>query len=252
MNATPTMQQFPLGALPNPLIDDRFSTEGLRTLEIDLKIVGKLYIAFDALDEASVTAAGDEHFMPRRIERRGKSLYIGGNSLGSYLSKGQKEKLFIEVHVPRETKLRLNMFAGVVILDGGTGDVDIKGWFGEVTGVSEAEKVKVRLYAGDVTLNDLPGKATVQLLVGSMNLGWSSLSGDEDVQAHCGLGGVDLTLPVGVTKKDDIGGFCAKKRIKTSDGTRIKSWVGFGGLDVLEWGSKQKWGDKQKRKVQII
>jgi hypothetical protein len=252
MNATPTMQQFPLGAIPNPIIDQRFSTEGLRLLDIDLKIIGNLYICFDAIDEASVTAAGEKHFMPRRIERHGKVLYIGGNSLGSYLTKGQKEKIFIEVHVPRETKLRLNMFAGVVILDGGTGDVDIKGWFGEVTGVSEAEKVKVRLYAGDVTLNDLPGKAIVRMLVGSLNLGWSSLSGDEDIQAHCGLGGLDLSLPRGVTQPDDIGGFCAKKRIKTANGTRIKSWVGFGGLDAHDWGEKQKWGPKQKRKVQIL
>ena len=144
------------------------------------------------------------------------------------------------------------MFAGHVILDGGTGDVDIKGWFGEVTGVSMAEKIKVRLYAGEVSLNNLPGKATVRLLVGSMTLGWSSLSGDEDVQAHCGLGDVDLTLPVGVANKEDRSGFFAKKRIKTSDGTRIKSWVGLGELDVREWGSKQKWGDKQKRKVEIL
>lgn len=246
MNTTPTMQQFPLGAIQNPLIDTRFSTEGLRTLEIDLKIVGSLYIAFDALDEGSIIAAGDEHHMPQRIERQGKTLFIGGNSLGSYLTKGQTDKLIIEIHVPRDTKLRLNMFAGSIILDGGTGDVDIKGWFGEVSGVTEAEKVKVRLYAGEVTLNDLQGKATVRLLAGSMKLAWSSLSGDEDVQAHCGLGDVDLTLPMGVSKRDERGGFWAKKRIKTADGTRIKSWVGLGDLEVLEWGGKQK------RKVQIL
>jgi hypothetical protein len=104
----------------------------------------------------------------------------------------------------------------------------------------------VRLGAGEVSLNDIQGKASIQVLLGSLKLGWSEMSGAEQIQAACGFGGLDLVLPAGIAAKDDRGGLWARKRIKAANGSRIKSWVGFGGLDVAEW------KEKQKRKIQIF
>jgi hypothetical protein len=50
------------------------------------------------------------------------------------------------------------------------------------------------------------------------------------------LGGVDLLLPPGVAPQEDQGGLFKTKTVRTAQGSLIQAKIGFGGLDVLDWG----------------
>jgi hypothetical protein len=236
MNNTPrTLQEFPLGMLQDPAIDKRIPATGLEELHVTAQTLGNLMICFDVEDEARVIAAGEIGLLPQRIEREDGTLYMEGASLRDYVRHGQNQKILIEVHVPVQTRVHVEMFAGVVILNGGEGDVTIQGRFGEVAGVTNTRSLRAHLKAGDVTLYELHGMADIQVSLGSVTLQWSELDGSEQINVRCGLAGVDLHLPPGIAPVEDLGGMFKQKTVETPQGTRIHAQIGFGGLDVLEW-----------------
>jgi hypothetical protein len=59
------------------------------------------------------------------------------------------------------------------------------------------------------------------------------LSGDENVEAKCDLGSIDLHLPPAVAVVEDQGGWKLRKTVDVPFSTHINAEVGFGGLDVL-------------------
>lgn len=239
MNEVPrTLQEFPLGAIRNPSIVRSLPTAGLDELCIAAQTLGNLIVCFDAEDEARVIAAGDAALLPQRIDRVENALLIEGTSLRQYFRHGQNQKILIEVHVPVQTRVQIDMFAGVVILNGGEGDVSVRGNFGEVSGVTQTRNFKARLRAGDVTLYELHGSADIRVSVGSVTLKWSELDGSEQIDVSCGLGGVDLHLPPGITPVDDVSGLFKRKVVDTPEGTHIHARIGFGGLDVMEWAAE--------------
>jgi hypothetical protein len=231
-----TLQEFPVGAIRDPQIVKRIPAAGLEELRVDVQTLGNLMLCFDAQDEVEIVGAGDPHLLPDQIERDGAVLRVAGRNLGTYIRHGQKQKILMEVHLPAETKLSIRFTAGVVILNGGQGDVDIQGKFGEVAGISHAQHVRIQLRGGDVSLNELSGAATIRVDLGSVTLGWSELRGSEQIEVSCGLGGVDLLLPPGVAPQEDQGGIFKAKTVNTPQGTSIQAKIGFGGLDVLDWG----------------
>ncbi|KEQ27570.1 DUF4097 family beta strand repeat-containing protein [Paenibacillus tyrfis] len=230
-----SLSTFPKGAIRNAQINQRFPAEGIREFRIDVHTLGNLLICFDAEDEISVVAAGESHLLPQRLFCSGGALRYEGSNFVSYLKNGQKQKILIEAHVPPETKVLAKFTAGVVILDGGRGDIDIRGTFGEVSGITHSSKMRIKLHTGDVSLNELQGEADIRLNVGSATLGWTELEGPNRIHVHCGFGGVDLLLPAVEFVAHDEGVLPRTKRITTSSGSEITAVAGLGSIDVKHW-----------------
>jgi hypothetical protein len=230
-----TLREFPAGAIYNRQIEKTIPADGLDTLRLNAQVLGNTLLCFDADGEASVVAAGDPVLMPSRVEREGNTLVVEGRNLKAYARHGQKQKILIEIHVPPSTKVEATFTGGVLILNGGEGEVTINGRFGEVAGVTQSRQVAIHIGGGAVELNELPGEAEIDLSVGSATLGWTELRGTERVRVHCALGAVDLVLPPGIAPVEDQGGVGKQKWVRTPAGSEISAKVGFGGLDIYDW-----------------
>ena len=225
--------EFPIGQNEKLQLYKRFPTAELDELYVDAQTLGNLMVYFDAADEARVLAIAEEHLLPERVALEDKRLVIEANNLREFLKKGQAEKIRIEVHIPEQTRLNVRFGAGVLMLEGGSGDVTVSGGVGEISGFSKAKNIDVKLRAGDVTLSNIQGQATLKLNIGSISLNWSDLTGDEKVDAKCHLGCIDLHLPPAVAVVEDQGGWMLRKTVDIPFSTCITAQVGFGGLDIL-------------------
>jgi hypothetical protein len=232
------LQDFPLGEIQNPAIVKSFPAEGLREFRVNAHTLGSLMICFDAIDEARVIAAGEAALLPQRIKREGSTLLIEGPSLLDSVQNSQNEKLLIEVHVPTHTHVDVQMSTGVVILNGGDGNVNIHGQLGEISGITNSRKVKAHLRAGDVTLYELHGTADIDVAAGSVTLKWSALDGSERINVRTALGGIDLYFPPGLFPAEHFDGLFKSKTVRTAQGTSIYAQINFGGLDIREWVSE--------------
>ncbi|WP_406797352.1 MULTISPECIES: hypothetical protein [Brevibacillus] len=230
-----TLTNFPIGAIKNPAIVKQIDATGLEELYIDVNVLGNLIICFDAKSDATVVSAGEEHLLPARIERVDRTLVIEGRNIGTYFRHRQKQKILSEVHVPIQTKVSASFTGGVMILNGGEGDVAIQGQFGEVAGITHSKNINIQMRGGDVSLNELSGNASIHLSIGSATLGWTELRGTEQINIQCEFGGVDLLFPPHITPVAESGGPFKGKKITTLPGTIIHARVGFGGLDLLNW-----------------
>jgi hypothetical protein len=230
-----TLLEFPLGAIYDRQIESNLPANGLEILCIKAQVLGNMMLCFDAAREASVVAAGDPGLLPQRIERVGNALIVEAKNLGAYAKSGQRQKILVEIHVPPQTNVEATFTGGVLILNGGEGELAINGKFGEVAGVTHARKIDIQLGGGDVSLNEIHGEADINISLGSSTLGWTELHGTEHVRIRCGFGGVDLVLPPGIAPVEDQGGLYKEKRVTTPEGTEIYARVGFGGLDVFDW-----------------
>lgn len=212
----------------------RIPADGLEELRVDVQTLGNLLLHFDARQQADVLAAGDAHLLPGRVERVGNILHVEGRNLGAYFNQGQTRKVLLELHLPAAIKVSVKFVAGSVTLHGGAGDVRIRGNVGEVRGITQSKSVRVRLRCGEVALNELPGRAGIDVALGNVALRWSRLRGTERVHARAGLGAVDLFLPQGVAQQDECHVLFSEKRVNTPEGTSIFARVGFGGLEVAQ------------------
>ena len=239
LNLPKTLSEFPVGAIDDIQIEKTISVIGLEMLRINVQTLGNVMICFDSEGEVKLIAAGEPHLLPQRIECIDNTLFVEAKNIGAYVRKGQKKKILVEIHVPRQTKIDATFTAGVLILKDGEGDVRIKGQYGEVAGLTHARKVEIQLQGGDVSLNELSGEANIKVSLGSVTLGWTELLGTEHVRVHCGFGGTDLLLPPGIAPVEEQGGLFKEKRVTTPQGTDIHVKLGFGGLDVFDWAIAQ-------------
>ncbi|MFN8373732.1 MAG: hypothetical protein U0694_12770 [Anaerolineae bacterium] len=235
MNLTQALKEFPPGVIHNPSLKMTLPAHGLEELRVKAYRLGTLLVCFDAIDEAYIIAAGEPHLLPQRIERVGDVLMMESQTPLSDSLHGQNQKILIEVHVPTSTRLNVEMFAGVVMLRGGTGDVTVSGKAGEITGVTFAAQVDVHLHAGDVSFNDLLGKANIRVSTGAVTLGWERLSGKEQIEVSCGVGSIDLQLPAGAADKRDFSGLRIDKTLRLPGGTHIRGQVNLGSMDIRHW-----------------
>ncbi|WP_226002180.1 hypothetical protein [Paenibacillus sp. BJ-4] len=229
-----SLQTFPKGAIKNAQINQRFPAIGITEFRIDVHTLGNMLICFDAEKEISFVASGEKHLLPQRICSGGTFLFEGSN-LGSYWKQGQNQKIFIEVHVPLETNVQAKFTAGVLVLDGGRGTINVEGTFGEVAGITESSNVQIKLSTGDVSMNELRGDADIRLTGGSATLGWTELTGRERINVHCGTGGIDIFLPAIETTVLDQGFLPRAKRITTHTGSEISGVIGIGTFDIKHW-----------------
>ncbi len=225
--------EFPIGKLEKLQLNKRFPTEEINELYVDAQMLGNLMVYFDAGDEVRVLGIAEEHLLPERVEVQGKQLVIEAKNFKRFLQQGQAEKIRIEVHVPENTRVDIHFGAGVVMLEGGEGDVHISGAVGEISGYSHSHNININLWAGDVTLSNIRGQAALKMNLGNIGLDWSELSGDEYVEAKCDLGSIDLHLPSAVAVVEDQGGVFLRKTVDIPFSTHISARVGFGGLEVI-------------------
>ncbi len=225
--------EFPIGQYEKLQLNKRFPASELDELYVDAQTLGNLMVYFDATEEARVLAVAEEHLLPDRVALEGKQLIIEAKNLKRFLQKGQAEKIRIEVHVPERTRLNVHFGAGVLMLAGGNGDVSVSGGVGEISGSSHARKINIKLRAGDVTLSNIQAQAVLKMNIGSITLNWTALSGDEQVEAKCQLGCIDLHLPPAIAVVEDQGGWMLRKTVDIPFSTHISAQVGLGGLDVL-------------------
>jgi hypothetical protein len=224
---------FPIGQHETLQLNKRFPTAEINQLYIDAQTLGNLMVYFDAEDEARVLAVAEDHLLPERVELIDNRLLIEAKNLRRFLEKGQAEKIRIEVHVSERTSLNVRFGAGVLMLAGGSGDVTISGAVGEISGYSNAQNINIRLRGGDITLTNIRAQAVLNMNLGSITLNWAELSGDENVEAKCNVGSIDLHLPPAVAIVEDQGGWRLRKTVDIPFSTHINAQVGFGGLDVL-------------------
>lgn len=222
--------EFPIGQQERLQLDKRFPAAPVKVLVVNAQTLGNLMVYFDADTEARVMGAAEPHLLPERVELNGDQLVIEAKNFRQFLKHGQAEKIRLEAHVPPRTRLQVHFDAGVLFLTGGEGDVAVSGGVGEISGYSYARQMDVKLHAGVVALNNIQGQARLNLNVGGMNLEWSGLSGDEQVEAKCNLGMIDLRLPPGVTVVEERGGVFLRKTVNVPYSTYIDAQVGFGGL----------------------
>lgn len=225
---------FPKGRIRDAQIKERFPAKGIDQFRVNASTLGNLLICFDAGEDISFVAAGEPHLLPERVERTGNTLCVEGNNTSAYFKQGQTKKILMEVHLPPKTKVDVKFKAGVVILDGGQGGIDIEGTFGEVAGITQSPRVQIKLRIGDVSLNELQGVANIELAVGSATLGWSEMKGRERITVHCRFGGVGLFLPPGETVNQEKARF-RTKRISTGSGSQMTVSTTVGSLDVKRW-----------------
>lgn len=226
--------EFPIGKLEKLQLNKRFPAQEISELYVDAQTLGNLMVYFDAEEDVRVLGVAEEHLLPERVEVQGNRLVIEAKNFKRFLQQGQAEKIRIEAHVPANTRLDVHFGAGVVMLAGGEGDVKVSGTLGEVSGYSYARNINIKLRAGDVTLSNILGQATLKMNLGSISLDWSGLTGEENVQAKCGFGKIDLHLPPAVAVVEDQGGLFLRKTVDVPFSTHIHAQVGFGGLDTLQ------------------
>lgn len=232
--------EFPIGQHEKLQLDLHFPAEQITELYVDAQTLGNLMVYFDAEEDARVLAVAEEHLLPNRVELVGSRLEMEVNNFKNFLKQGQAEKIRIEVHVPVDTRLDVHFGAGVLMLAGGNGDVQVKGGVGEVSGYTNARNINIKLRAGDVTLSNIQGQAALKMNIGSISLDWLELSGDENVEAKCDFGSIDLHLPAAVAVVEDLGGLFLRKTVDVPFSTHINAQVGFGGLDILSSQAKPK------------
>ena len=232
--------EFPIGQYEKLQLNQHFPAGEITELYVDAQTLGNLMIYFDAEEDARVLAVAEEHLLPNRVELVGSRLEIEANNFKNFLKHGQAEKIRIEAHVPVNTRLDVHFGAGVLMLAGGTGDVHIKGGVGEISGYTHSHHINIKLRAGDVTLSNIQGQAALNMNIGSISLDWAELSGDENVEAKCDLGSIDLHLPPAVAVMEDQGGLFLRKTVDVPFSTHINAQVGFGGLDILPAAEKTK------------
>lgn len=233
---------------PQPQLIETFSVEGLTSLQLNMPVPGMLHIYFDAETEGSLRAQGESVLLPTRVAREKDVLYIEGNDMGRLFRPHGKQDLSrmqMELHLPADINLNLGFIAGAVVLNGGSGDLRIRGKFGEVTGISYSSNAEIDLRAGEVALNELGGRADIEVMLGSVKLGWTEFCGAERVRVHCAIGGVELLLPASAGKQKDRGGLFVNRKIVTPEGAIIHTTIGMGGMEAKDW-------TKRRQKAQQI
>jgi hypothetical protein len=174
---------------------EEFPSDKIVSLVVDAQMLGTLRIVGDAAHNATIMCSGDGHLLPDYIELREGELHIDCHNTRNYLKYGQQQRIEIVAHVPAATDIIVRMTAGTITLNGTTGAVDIDGQVGEISGEINAERVNIRLWIGEVALNQLHKDAEMQIGIGSITLEWDALYGVEHIEARSMFGGIDLRLP---------------------------------------------------------
>ncbi|MBX3082865.1 MAG: hypothetical protein KF716_14595 [Anaerolineae bacterium] len=213
---------------------EKFPSRQITSLVIDAQALGNLTIYGDAHSESRIVCSGDGYLLPDHIELCEGELHIDCHNMHNFVKHGQQQHIEIVAHVPTYTAIFVRMTSGAIALHGIVGDLDVQGEVGDITGDIDAEHVRIRLWVGEVILNQLHKDADIQIGLGSITLGWDELYGTEHINARCMFGGIDLRLPF--THKRELheaGNFFKHKWVETPAGSSIQANTGFGGLDLV-------------------
>jgi len=214
---------------------EKFPSHQITSLVVDAQMLGNLNIYGDAQTEARIECSGDGYLLPDHIALCEGELRIDCHNMHNATKHGQRQHIEIMAHVPTYTAVFVRMTSGAIALHGIVGDLDVQGEVGDITGDIDAEHVRIRLWVGEVILNQLHRDADIQIGLGSISLGWDELHGTEHITARCMFGGIDLHLPAAHKRElHEMGGFFKHTWLHTPAGSSIQADTGFGGLDIAQ------------------
>ncbi|MDP9841738.1 hypothetical protein [Streptosporangium lutulentum] len=127
------------------------STKAGLIKRVEIRIVGG-NIRINAVKTTTVTvkALGDTATLGAEASVKGDVLHIGSSSALRYFR--QKGRIDLVLDVPEETAIFIKVFGADVVINGGTGPLEVRGFAGAIEGTTYSKDVKVRFTVGG---NDL-------------------------------------------------------------------------------------------------
>ncbi|GAA4566626.1 hypothetical protein [Planotetraspora kaengkrachanensis] len=118
---------------------------------VEIRIVGG-NIRINALDTdmVTVTAHGDVATLGAQAGVQGDILHITSSSALRYFL--QKSRIDLVLDVPEDIGVFIKVFGADIVINGGTGPLEVRGVAGAIEGTTHSKEVKVRFIVGG---NDL-------------------------------------------------------------------------------------------------
>lgn len=118
---------------------------------VEIRIVGgNIRINAIDTDTVTVTALGDVATLGAQATVQGDVLHITSSSaLRHFL---QKSRIDLVLDVPEDTGVFIKVFGADIVVNGGTGPLEVRGVAGAIEGTTHSTDVKVRFVVGG---NDL-------------------------------------------------------------------------------------------------
>ncbi|MGW3044489.1 hypothetical protein ACWC9T_31600 [Kitasatospora sp. NPDC001159] len=139
----------------DPPIIDVFRSEPGRIKRVEIKIVGgNIRLDFARRDTVAVKAKGDTATLGATATAHKDVLRIGSSSALRYFR--QKGRIDLILELPEETAVDIKVFGADIVVNGGTGPLNVDGFAGAIEGTSHSDKVRVKFKVGS---NDLVQKA---------------------------------------------------------------------------------------------
>ncbi|MGW0808010.1 hypothetical protein [Nonomuraea sp. NPDC002799] len=127
------------------------STESGQIKRVEIRIVGG-NIRINAIDADTVTVAalGDVATLGPQAAVRGDVLHVTSSSALRYFL--QKSRIDLVLDVPEDTGVFIKVFGADIVVNGGTGPLEVRGVAGAIEGTTHSTDVKVSFVVGG---NDL-------------------------------------------------------------------------------------------------
>ncbi|KAB8196078.1 hypothetical protein FH608_011535 [Nonomuraea phyllanthi] len=127
------------------------STQAGQIKRVEIRIVGG-NIRINALKTQTVTvkALGDVATLGAKAAVEGDVLHITSSSALRYFV--QKSRIDLVLDVPEDTGVFIKVFGADIVINGGTGPLEVRGFAGAIEGTTYSKDVKVNFTVGG---NDL-------------------------------------------------------------------------------------------------
>jgi hypothetical protein len=132
------------------------STQPGHIKRVEIRIVGG-NIRINAIDTdvVTVTALGDVATLGAQAGLQGDVLHITSSSALRYFL--QKSRIDLVLDVPEDTGVFVKVFGADIVINGGTGPLEVRGVAGAIEGTTHSKEVKVRFVVGSNDLVQVDG-----------------------------------------------------------------------------------------------
>ncbi|MDR8415213.1 hypothetical protein MTP10_41585 [Nonomuraea sp. 3-1Str] len=132
------------------------STRPGQIKRVEIRIVGgNIRINAIDTDTVHVTALGDVATLGARATVEGDVLRITSSSALRYFL--QRSRIDLVLDVPEDTGVLIRVFGADIVIDGGTGPLEVRGVAGAIEGTTHSPDVKVRFVVGGNDLVQVSG-----------------------------------------------------------------------------------------------
>ncbi|GGP03237.1 hypothetical protein LDL08_11570 [Nonomuraea glycinis] len=141
---------------PDGTVEVFRSTQPGQIKRVEIRIVGG-NIRINAIDTGTVnvTALGDVATLGAQATVEGDVLRITSSSALRYFL--QRSRIDLVLDVPEDTGIFIKVFGADIVIDGGTGPLEVRGVAGAIEGTTHSSDVKVRFIVGGNDLVQVSG-----------------------------------------------------------------------------------------------